>query len=125
MGTSYTCTIPYCYLKEECEADPLVEPVLHSLLLIVEYRSHPWVSNILSSSPSHMLGQGEGGVDPAVGIHHSTWDSLGTSIIMCFHYDRPYIHYAVNGVSKELSDRDEHAAREDEEGGGLAVKAEH
>ena len=56
-------------LKEECEADPLVVLVLHHLLLVDDW-PHSRVRNLTPNLCIDQLGEGEGGVDPAVGVHH-------------------------------------------------------
>ena len=63
-------------LKEKCEGDPLIESVLHSFLLILKNRSNPRVSHVPPNLTVHVLGEGECGVDPAVGVHHPTRNSL-------------------------------------------------
>ena len=55
------------YLKEKSKADPLVIFVLYNLILICYWnRTHSW-----SNLTVNKLGKGEGGVDPAVGVHNS------------------------------------------------------
>jgi len=97
-------------LKEKCEGDPLIESVLHSFFLVLKNRSNPRVSHIPPNLTVHVLGEGECRVDPAVGVHHPTRNSIDN---------------AVNGVSKELPHGDDDTAGEDDEGGGLAVKTKH
>ena len=57
-------------LQEESEADPLVVPVLHHLLL-VDDGAHARVGNLTAHLSVDELREGEGGVNPAVGVHHA------------------------------------------------------
>ena len=69
-------TLSQPHLEEEHKADPLVEGVPDNLLLVVEVRdgAHPGVGNHHAHLLADQLGQGEGGVDPAVGVHDTLRD---------------------------------------------------
>ena len=92
-----------CRLEEESEADPLV--VLVVLLLLVDRRSHPGVRDLQPDVRHHPVGDGEGGVYPAVGVHHVLGD-VG-------------VHDTVDGISNVLSAGDEEAGGDEDHHGGL------
>jgi len=96
-------------LKEQCETNPLIEFVLHNLLLIVQHRSNSRMRNFPTYLSFDMFRQGERGVNPAVGVHHTL---------------RNGINNTVNWVSEKLPNRHESARDKDDEGGHLAVEPE-
>ena len=57
------------------------------------------------------VGDAEGGVDPAVGVHHVLGD-VG-------------VHDAVDGVSDVLPGGDEEAGCDEDDGGGLGQQYQH
>ena len=96
-------------LEEEGEADPLVVLVILEFLPFGQLPggSHAGVSKVLQSAA--VLGDGERGVDPAVGVH----DLL-----------RNLLDDAVDGVADVLFGGDEQRARDEDDEGGLVVKPE-
>ena len=82
-------TLSQPHLEEEHKADPLVEGVPDNLLLVVEVRdgAHPGVGDHHTHLLADQLGQGEGGVDPAVGVHNT----LGDLTLSNGHYCHPLL----------------------------------
>ena len=93
-------------LEEESEADPLV--VLVVFLLLVDRRGDPWVWHLQTNVGEDSVGDGEGGVNPAVGIHHVLGD-VG-------------VHNAVNGISNILTTGDQETAGNQDHHGSLGNK---
>ena len=57
------------YLQEEGETDPLVVFVFNNLIFYGD-RTYSRVGHFLTNISVEQLGEGEGGVNPAVGVHH-------------------------------------------------------
>ena len=93
-------------LEEESEADPLV--VLVVFLLLVDWWGHPRVRHLQPNVGEDSVRDGEGGVDPAVGVHHVLGDVR--------------VHYTVDRVSNILPAGDQEAAGDQDHHGGLANK---
>ena len=128
-------TLSQPHLEEEHKADPLIEGVPDNLLLVVEVRdgANPGVGDHHAHLLADQLRQGEGGVDPAVGVHDTLRDLTLKSGQYCYPLlasfgqksEETYIHNAVNRVSEELSDGHNDAGSEEDESGDLAVESEH
>ena len=74
-------------MEEESEANPLI--ILVVFLLVVGAWRNAWVGNLLSNIGGQSVGDGESGVDPAVGVHHVLRDVL--------------VHNAVDGIPNVLA----------------------
>ena len=67
--------------------------------------------NLATNLGQEPVGDAEGGVDPAVGVHHVLGD-VG-------------VHDAVNGVSDVLPGGDKEAGCDEDDGGGLGQHHQH
>lgn len=63
------------YLEEESETNPLVIFVFHNFIFHGDW-ADTRVGHFRANIGVQQLREGEGGVDPAVSVHHSLWHNL-------------------------------------------------
>lgn len=96
-------------LEEQHETHPLIVLVVAHLVLPVHVGRHPGLHDVLAHAAHQPVGDGERGVDPAVGVHHVEGD---------------LVHDAVNGIPDVLARGHQQGEGHQDDDGGLVVQSE-
>lgn len=97
-------------LEEENETDPLVVLVILHFVLALDVTRYTRLNNVPPDCARQPVGNGEGGVDPAVGVHH---------------IERDVVDDTVDGISDVLPRGDEERERHQDDDSRLVVESEH